>query len=68
MAIPAIIRLSMTESELALAEQKVNDYNAVINRMKQDMTELAVSHQNDIKQEKEVCTLVVFCFFVLCTM
>ncbi|KAL8619252.1 hypothetical protein ACOMHN_050033 [Nucella lapillus] len=46
-------KLSMTESELVLAEQKVNDYNSIVNRMKQEMTEMAVSHQNDLRQEKE---------------
>nr|KAG5709816.1 hypothetical protein BaRGS_032640 [Batillaria attramentaria] len=46
-------RLSMTESELVLAEQKANDYGSVINRLKQEMAELAVKHQNDLRQEKE---------------
>ena len=48
------IRLSMTESELVLAEQKANDYGAVINRLKQDMAEMAVRHQTEIRKEKEV--------------
>ncbi|KAK7501490.1 hypothetical protein BaRGS_00007294 [Batillaria attramentaria] len=46
-------KLSMTESELVLAEQKANDYGSVINRLKQEMAELAVKHQNDLRQEKE---------------
>lgn len=44
----------MTESELVLAEQKANDYGAVINRLKQDMAEMAVRHQTEIRKEKEV--------------
>lgn len=46
-------KLSMTESELVLAEQKANDYGAVINRLKQEIAELAVAHQNELRQEKE---------------
>lgn len=46
----------MTESELVLAEQKARDYGAVIDRLKQEMTDMAVSHQNDIRHEKEVCS------------
>lgn len=44
----------MTESELVLTEQKVNDYIGVINRLKQDFTEVVVSHQDVIKKEQEV--------------
>lgn len=44
----------MTESELVLAEQKANDYGSVINRLKQDMAEMAVNHLSEIKKEKEV--------------
>ena len=44
----------MTESELVLAEQKASDHSAVINRLKQDMAEMAQRHQTEIKKEKEV--------------
>ena len=46
-------KLSMTASELALTEQKVNDHSGVINRLKQELTEVAVSHQDEIKKEQE---------------
>lgn len=46
-------KLSMTESELVLAEQKAHDYGSVINRLKQEFAEMAVQHQNNIRQEKE---------------
>ncbi|PVD37436.1 hypothetical protein C0Q70_00026 [Pomacea canaliculata] len=46
-------KLSMTESELVLAEQKANDYGAIVNHLKQEMTDAALIHQNELRKEKE---------------
>lgn len=45
----------MTESELALAEQKTNDYNVLLNKLKQEYSHQVSSHQVEMKKEKEVC-------------
>jgi len=45
----------MTESELALAEQKCNDYSVIINRLKQELSDSSTVHQSDIRREREVC-------------
>ena len=47
-------RLAMTESELALAEQKANDYSVIINRLKQELSDSSSVHQSDIRREREV--------------
>ena len=47
-------RLSMAETELALSEQKVSDFNSTVNRLKAEMQEMAANHANDIRREKEV--------------
>ena len=44
----------MTESELVLAEQKLNDKDSVIARLKQEMADMAVAHMNEMRREKEV--------------
>ncbi|KAK7111802.1 leucine-rich repeat-containing protein 45-like [Littorina saxatilis] len=46
-------KLSMTESELVLAEQKANDYGSVVNRLKQDMGDMAARHHDELRKEKE---------------
>ncbi|XP_050392919.1 leucine-rich repeat-containing protein 45 [Patella vulgata] len=46
-------KLAMTESELTLAEQKNHDCNSIINRLKQDMSEMTASHHADLRHEKE---------------
>jgi hypothetical protein len=46
----------MTESELALAEQKCNDYTVIINRLKHELSESSTVHQSDIRREREVIT------------
>ncbi|XP_059173712.1 leucine-rich repeat-containing protein 45-like [Physella acuta] len=46
-------KLSMAETELALSEQKVNDFNSTVNRLKSEMQEMAVSHMNELRKEKE---------------
>ncbi|CAG5118681.1 unnamed protein product [Candidula unifasciata] len=46
-------KLSMAETELTLSEQKVSDLNSVINRLKLEMQEMAVSHVNEIHKMKE---------------
>lgn len=47
----------MTESELALAEQKCNDYSVIINRLKQELSDSSTVHQSDIRREREVSRL-----------
>lgn len=49
----------MTESELVLAEQKANDYGAIVNHLKQEMTDAALIHQNELRKEKEVGAAVL---------
>ena len=44
----------MAETELALSEQKVSDFNSTVNRLKAEMQEMAANHANDIRREKEV--------------
>ncbi|KAH9505278.1 hypothetical protein Btru_059130 [Bulinus truncatus] len=46
-------KLSMAETELALSEQRVSDYNSTINRLKVEMQELAANHVNEMRKEKE---------------
>ncbi|XP_041363467.1 leucine-rich repeat-containing protein 45-like [Gigantopelta aegis] len=46
-------KLSMTESELVLAEQKLHDQDSVIARLKQEMSDMAVAHLNEMRREKE---------------
>ncbi|WAQ96759.1 LRC45-like protein [Mya arenaria] len=46
-------RLAMTESELALVEQKCNDYSVIITRLKQELSESSSVHQSDIRRERE---------------
>ncbi|XP_060581578.1 leucine-rich repeat-containing protein 45-like [Ruditapes philippinarum] len=46
-------KLAMTESELALAEQKCNDYTVIINRLKHELSESSTVHQSDIRRERE---------------
>lgn len=46
-------KLSMAETELALSEQKVSDFNSTVNRLKAEMQEMAANHANDIRREKE---------------
>ena len=44
----------MTESELAMTEQKVNDSNMLVARLKQELTEKVGHHQEDLRKEHEV--------------
>ncbi|XP_052762875.1 leucine-rich repeat-containing protein 45-like [Mya arenaria] len=46
-------KLAMTESELALVEQKCNDYSVIITRLKQELSESSSVHQSDIRRERE---------------
>ncbi|KAK7005347.1 leucine-rich repeat-containing protein 45 [Biomphalaria glabrata] len=46
-------KLSMAETELALSEQKVNEYNSSLNRLKVEMQELAANHVTEMRKEKE---------------
>ncbi|KAL5017929.1 hypothetical protein ScPMuIL_003651 [Solemya velum] len=46
-------KLAMTESELSLAEQKSNDYNVLLNKLKQEFSDQFSSHQAEMKKEKE---------------
>lgn len=50
----------MTESELVLAEQKANDYGSVVNRLKQDMGDMAARHHDELRKEKEVMDAFVY--------
>lgn len=54
-----IYRLSMTESELALTEQKVNDYNMLITRLKQELSEKMTNHAEDLRRYQEVKNFIV---------
>lgn len=44
----------MTESELALTEQKVNDGNMLIAKLKQELTIKVSEHQEEIRRDHEV--------------
>ncbi|CAL1532646.1 unnamed protein product [Lymnaea stagnalis] len=46
-------KLSMAETELALSEQKVSEFNSTISRLKSEMQEMAVNHMNEMRREKE---------------
>ncbi|KAH3864420.1 leucine-rich repeat-containing protein 45-like isoform X2 [Dreissena polymorpha] len=46
-------KLAMTESELALAEQKCNDYSVIITRLKHELSDSSSVHQGDIRRERE---------------
>ncbi|KAK3586009.1 hypothetical protein CHS0354_033126 [Potamilus streckersoni] len=46
-------KLAMTESELALAEQKNNDYMILMNKLKHELSESTNIHQSDIRRERE---------------
>ncbi|KAK3089984.1 hypothetical protein FSP39_008219 [Pinctada imbricata] len=46
-------KLAMTESELALTEQKVNDSNMLVARLKQELTEKVSTQQEDLRKEHE---------------
>lgn len=49
----------MTESELALTEQKVNDGNMLIAKLKQELTIKVSEHQEEIRRDHEVRDLKV---------
>lgn len=44
----------MTESELALTEQKVNDGNMLIAKLKQELTIKVSEHQEEVRRDHEV--------------
>uniref|UniRef100_K1RCY5 Leucine-rich repeat-containing protein 45 n=1 Tax=Magallana gigas TaxID=29159 RepID=K1RCY5_MAGGI len=46
-------KLAMTESELALTEQKVNDGNMLIAKLKQELTIKVSEHQEEIRRDHE---------------
>jgi len=56
-----VVRLAMTESELALAEQKLNDYSVIITRLKQELSDSSSVHQGDIRREREVTLILLLC-------
>ena len=56
----------MTESELALAEQKCNDYSVIVNRLKQELSDSSTVHQSDIRREREVLHPYLTFSFVFC--
>lgn len=47
-------RLSMTESELALQEQRTHDMEVIVDRLKQELTHKSSSHNDDLRKEREV--------------
>ena len=49
-----ILRLAMTESELALTEQKVNDGNMLVAKLKQELTIKVSEHQEEIRRDHTV--------------
>ena len=49
-------RLSMTESELALQEQRTHDIEVIVDRLKQELTQKSSSHNDDLRKEREVQT------------
>lgn len=44
----------MTESELALTEQKVNDGNMLVAKLKQELTIKVSEHQEEIRRDHTV--------------
>ncbi|XP_052068540.1 leucine-rich repeat-containing protein 45-like [Mytilus californianus] len=46
-------KLSMTESELALQEQKTHDVEIVVERLKQELSGRHSSHNEDLRKERE---------------
>lgn len=44
----------MTESELALQEQKTHDVEIVVERLKQELSGRHSSHNEDLRKEREV--------------
>ena len=50
----ALCRLSMTESELTLAESKVKELNRQYVTLKEDRIQTDKLHQNELDHEKEV--------------
>lgn len=47
-------RLALTESELALTEQKASDYNMLINKLKQELSGKMGDHQEELRRFQEV--------------
>ncbi|XP_033749782.1 leucine-rich repeat-containing protein 45-like [Pecten maximus] len=46
-------KLAMTESELALTEQKCNDYSMLITKLKQELSNKVGGHQEDLRRYQE---------------
>ncbi|KAJ8318587.1 hypothetical protein KUTeg_003678, partial [Tegillarca granosa] len=46
-------KLAMTESELALTEQKANDFSLLITRLKQELSDKTSVHQDELRKEHE---------------
>lgn len=44
----------MTESELALTEQKAHDFSLLITRLKQELSDKTTVHQDELRKEHEV--------------
>lgn len=44
----------MTESELALQEQRTHDVEIVVERLKQELSTRNSSHNEDLRKEREV--------------
>jgi hypothetical protein len=56
-----LFRLSMTESELTLAESKVNELNRQLLLIKEERGQTDKLHQNELKHEREVSSSLL-CF------
>jgi hypothetical protein len=53
-----VTKLSMTESELALAESKVNELSRLLSLHKDEHIDVVKHHQNEIKREREERALI----------
>ena len=47
-------RLSLTESELAMSETKINELGSLLQKARDDQNEMARFHQSEIRREREV--------------
>lgn len=48
------IRLSLADSELAMSETKMNELGSLLQKARDDQSELAKFHQSELRQMREV--------------
>ena len=49
-----LCRHAITESELQLAESKVQDLGSLLTKAKQEQDDLLIQHQNELRRERDV--------------